>query len=141
MFNPSREQVRQFFFDTWARYRAGTPLAGLENVGLDVILLHPEYHAALEDRGRYADHEYSPEAGQTNPFLHMSLHLAIEEQLSIDQPPGIRAEFERIARARGDRHAALHAVLECLGEMLWQAQRDGAAPDSAAYLGCLQRTT
>jgi hypothetical protein len=138
MFNPSREQVRQFFFDTWARYRAGAPLAGLENVALEVILLHPEYHAALEQR--HADREYSPEAGQTNPFLHLSLHLAIEEQLSIDQPPGMRAEFERIARLSGDRHAALHAALECLGEMLWRAQRDGAAPDSAAYLDCLKRT-
>jgi hypothetical protein len=140
MFNPSREQVRQFFFDTWARYRVGAPLAGLENVTLEAILLHPEYHAALEHPERHADHEYSPEAGQTNPFLPLSLHLAIEEQLSIDQPPGMRAEFERIARLSGDRHAALHAALECLGEMLWRAQRDGAAPDSAAYLDCLKRT-
>jgi hypothetical protein len=140
MFNPSREQVRQFFFETWARYRSGAPLVGLENVALEVILLHPEYHAALEHPERHADHEYSPEAGQTNPFLHLSLHLAIEEQLSIDQPPGMRAEFERIARLSGDRHAALHAALECLGETLWRAQRDGAAPDSAAYLECLKRT-
>jgi len=138
MFNPSREQVRQFFFATWARYRAGAPLAGLENVALEVILLHPEYHAALEQR--HADHDYSPEAGQTNPFLHLSLHLAIEEQLAIDQPPGIRAEIKRITRARGERHAALHAALECLGETLWRAQREGAAPDSAAYFDCLKRT-
>ena len=140
MFNPSREQVRHFFFDTWAKYRTGAPLAGLESVALEVILLHPEYHAALENPGQHADFETSPEAGQTNPFLHLSLHLAIEEQLSIDQPPGLRAEFERIAMVRGDRHAALHAALECLGEMLWRAQRDSAAPDSAAYLECLKRT-
>jgi hypothetical protein len=140
MFNPSREQARRLFFDAWRKYREKKPMVGLENVALDVVLLHPEYHAALDDPQRYAGRDYGPEAGQTNPFLHMSLHLAIEEQISIDQPPGIRSEFERIALARGDRHAALHAVLECLGETLWRAQRDGAPPDGAAYLECLKKS-
>jgi hypothetical protein len=140
MFNPSREQARRLFFDAWRKYREKKPMAGLENVALDVVLLHPEYHAALDDPQRYAERDYGPEDGQTNPFLHMSLHLAIEEQISIDQPPGIRSEFERIALARGDRHAALHAVLECLGETLWRAQRDGAPPDGAAYLECLKKS-
>jgi Domain of unknown function (DUF1841) len=140
MFGPSREQARRFFFDTWAKHRERKPLVGLENVALDVMLLHPEYHSALDDPERHAQQDYAPEAGQSNPFLHMSLHVAIEEQLSIDQPPGIRAEFERIVAARTDRHAALHAVLECLGETLWRAQREGAAPDAAAYLECLRRT-
>jgi Domain of unknown function (DUF1841) len=139
MFSPSREQARRFFFDTWAKHRERKPLVGLENVALDVMLLHPEYHSTLDDPERHADRDYAPEAGQSNPFLHMSLHVAIEEQLSIDQPPGIRAEFERIATARADRHAALHAVLECLGETLWRAQRDGTAPDAAAYLECLRK--
>ena len=140
MFNPSREQARRLVFDAWRKYREKKPMVGLENVALDVVLLHPEYHAALDDPQRYAERDYGPEAGQTNPFLHMSLHLAIEEQISIDQPPGIRSEFERIALARGDRHAALHAVLECLGETLWRAQRDGAPPDGAAYLECLKKS-
>jgi hypothetical protein len=140
MFNPSREQARRLFFDAWRKYREKKPMAGLENVALDVVLLHPEYHAALDDPQRYAERDNGPEDGQTNPFLHMSLHLAIEEQISIDQPPGIRSEFERIALARGDRHAALHAVLECLGETLWRAQRDGAPPDGAAYLECLKKS-
>jgi len=139
MFNPSREQARRLFFDAWRKYREKKPMVGLENVALDVVLLHPEYHAALDDPQRNAERDYGPEAGQTNPFLHMSLHLAIEEQISIDQPPGIRSEFERIARARGDRHDALHALLECLGETLWRAQRDGAPPDGAAYLECLKK--
>ena len=138
MFTPSREEVRQFFFDAWAKYRSGRPLVGLETVALDVILAHPEYRQALEDPGQI-QHDYSVEAGAPNPFLHMSLHLAIEEQLSIDQPPGLRAEFERIAAKRGDRHAALHAVLECLGETVWRSQREGAAPDAAAYLECVKR--
>ncbi len=140
MFNPSRHQARQFFFDAWSKYREKRPLAGLENVALDVILLHPEYQAMLGDPEGQGARDYTPESGRTNPFLHMGLHLAIEEQLSIDQPPGIRTEFERLTRAHGDRHEALHAVLECLAEMLWRAQRDSAAPDALAYLECLKKT-
>jgi hypothetical protein len=139
MFNPTREQVRSFFFDAWKKYRDKTPLVGLESTAVEVILAHPEYREALEQPERHADREYTPEDGQSNPFLHMSLHLAVEEQLSIDQPPGIKAEFERIARAKQDRHEALHAVLECLGETLWRAQRGAAPPDAEAYLDCLKR--
>lgn len=139
MFAPSREQVRQFFFDTWAKYRAGTPLQGMEAIALGVILLHPEYHAVLEARERSAERDYTPEMGQTNPFLHMSLHLAIEEQLTIDQPAGVRAAFEGILHKSDNRHDALHAALECLGEMVWKSQRDGAPPDPKGYLECLRR--
>jgi hypothetical protein len=139
MFNPSREQVRNFFFDAWRKYREGQPLAGLETVALEVMLLHSEYHHVLDDPDRFLDREYTPEDGATNPFLHLSLHVAIEEQLAIDQPPGIRAEFERLLADRGDRHDALHVVLECLGETVWQAQASRAVPDGAAYLECVRR--
>jgi Domain of unknown function (DUF1841) len=139
VFNPSRDQARNFLFDAWRKFREHAPLEGLETVAVDVLLLHPEYHPILDDPDRFLDRDYVPEQGQSNPFLHMSLHLAIEEQLAIDQPPGIRAEFERILATRGDRHDALHAVLECLGETIWRAQRDRAAPDGEAYLECLRR--
>jgi hypothetical protein len=139
MFNPSREQVRQFFFDTWQRYRSGAPVQGLQTVAIDVILAHPEYHALLEAPEKHADREWSPEQGETNPFLHMSLHLALEEQRSIDQPPGVRATLDQLEARLGDRHAALHVALDCLGETVWRAQRDGAAPDQEAYLDCLRR--
>jgi len=139
VFDPSREQVRGFFFDAWRKYREGRPLEGLETVAVEVMLLHPEYHHALDDPDRFLDRDYTPENGQANPFLHLSLHVAIEEQLAIDQPPGIRAEFERILADRGDRHDALHAVLDCLGEVVWAAQRTRAAPDGVAYLECLRR--
>ena len=139
MFAPSREQARRFLFDLWRRYRAGQPLAGLEQTALGVILLHPEYHPILEAPGRYLERDYSPEAGEPNPFLHLSLHLAVAEQLSIDQPAGIRGEYQRIRQALGSEHDALHALLECLGETLWQAQRIGGAPDERVYLDCLQR--
>jgi len=138
MYAPTRDEARRFLFDTWAKYRAGQPLTGLENTAIPVLLAHPEYHPILDDRSRYAEHDYTPESAELNPFLHLSLHLAVEEQLSIDQPPGIRAEFERLC-ARKDEHTAKHELLECLGEVLWQAQRDRTAPDAEAYLACLRR--
>jgi hypothetical protein len=139
MFSPTRDQVREFFFSAWRKYRETAPLEGLETIAVGVMLLHPEYHAILDDPDRFLDRDYVPEDGHANPFLHLSLHLAIEEQLAIDQPPGIRAEVARITAARGDRHAALHAALECLGETVWRAQRERSTPDAEAYLDCLRR--
>jgi hypothetical protein len=136
MFTPSRDEVREMFFGAWRKYREGLPLAGIEAAALDVILQHPEYHAVLEARSRTRDKDYTDE---TNPFLHMSLHLALEEQLSIDQPPGIAHRLQALVSKFHDRHEALHQGLECLAEMLWRAQRDGTPPDAAAYLSCLER--
>jgi hypothetical protein len=136
MFNPSRQQVRDSFFGTWRKYRAGEPLAGIETIVLDVILAHPEYHAVLNEPDRYRERDYVDEG---NPFLHMSLHVALEEQLSIDQPPGIASRFQALLRRLGDRHAALHEALECLAETVWRSQRDNAPPNSDAYLECLER--
>ena len=139
MFAPSRDQARQFFFDTWRKYSGKEPLQGLEALALDVILMHPEYHALLDAPERTGQRDYTPDMGQTNPFLHLSLHLALEEQRSIDQPQGIRAALDALDARRGDRHQALHTALECLGEMLWDAQRNGRPPDAARYLQCLAR--
>jgi hypothetical protein len=136
MFDPTREQVRELFFGTWQKYRAGQPLAGMEALALEVILHHPEYHEALGDPGRTRDRDYVDES---NPFLHMSLHLALEEQLSIDQPPGIVRHFELLVSKLQDRHEALHHALECLAETVWRSQRDSAPPDANAYLECLAR--
>ena len=136
MFDPSREQVRDTFFGAWRKYRAGEPLAGIETIALDVILAHPEYHAVLSDPERYREKDYVDEG---NPFLHMSLHVALEEQLSIDQPPGIAACFQALLQHHGERHEALHEAIECLAETVWRAQRDRAAPDAAAYLECLRK--
>ena len=122
------------FFATWRKYRAGEPLAGIETIALQVILLHAEYHQILDLPERYRDRDYVDES---NPFLHMSLHLALEEQLSIDQPPGIRVAWDQLLERWGDRHEALHQALECLAEMVWRAQREHAPPDAAAYLDCL----
>jgi hypothetical protein len=136
VFNPSREEVRDLFFATWRKYRAGEPLAGIEALALEAILLHPEYHGLLSDPARHREREYVDE---TNPFLHMSLHIALLEQLSIDQPPGIALLFEKLLAVKGDRHDALHAALDCLAETVWRSQRDGLPPDAPAYLACLEK--
>ena len=136
MFDPSREQVRETFFAAWRKYRAGEPLVGVETIALDVILAHSEYHALLNDAERYREKDYVDEA---NPFLHMSLHVALEEQLSIDQPPGIAERFRALVQRHGERHKALHEAIECLAETVWRAQRDKLPPDAAAYLECLER--
>ena len=139
MFTPSRDEARRFLTEAWAKHRARAPLSALETMAAGLIALHPEYHAFVENPEQFVDRDWRPESGEPNPFLHLSLHLAVAEQLGIDQPPGIRAQFERLRAARGDEHAALHAVLECLGEVIWSAQRHGTAPDAALYLACLER--
>ncbi len=139
MFSPSREEARRFLIDAWRKSRAGVPTSDLERLAARLVALHPEYHAILDSPEQHAHRDFAPESGDVNPFLHLSLHLAVAEQLAIDQPPGIKAHFERIRAARGDEHAALHAVLECLGEVIWAAQRHGTPPDARLYLDCLAR--
>jgi hypothetical protein len=140
VFNPSRDQAREFLFEVWRKHHAREPLTPLEALTLDVLLRHPEYHAVLEDRERYLERDWKPEGGETNPFLHLQMHLAIEEQLSIDQPPGIRDAVQALARARDSEHDARHVVMECLAEVIWQAQRNGAGFDNTAYLDCVKRS-
>jgi hypothetical protein len=139
MFNPGRDEVRRFFFDTWRKHQAHEVMTPLEMQALDWVLEHPQYHALLSDAENNLGRDYLPEFGEVNPFLHLSLHLSVTEQVSIDQPPGIRAQYERLARKHGSLHEAAHDVLECLGEMVWKSQRDGMPPDGAAYLECVKR--
>lgn len=139
MFNPSRDQARQFLIDAWKKRIESLPATPLETLAADIVALHPEYHVLLESGADALARDWTPEDGSMNPFLHLSMHLAIEEQLSIDQPPGIRAIFESRRSQYGDQHAALHDILECLGETLWRAQRDRVPLDGAAYLDCIRR--
>ena len=139
MFNPSRDQARRFFIDAWTKRRQSLPATPLEMLAADLLALHPEYHALFDGGAEAIAREWTPADGETNPFLHLSLHLAIEEQLSIDQPPGIRAAFESRLSRHGERHAALHDILDCLGETLWRASKDRAPPDGNAYLDCIRR--
>jgi hypothetical protein len=139
MFNPSRDQARQFLFDAWAKHKQSAPLTDLEKIALAVISRHPEYHRILDAPERYLARDYLPEFGETNPFLHMSMHLAIEEQLSINQPTGVVDLYQSLCQRLGDAHAAQHEMMDCLGEMIWHAQRNGTGPDAAIYLGCMRR--
>ncbi|MEI6738044.1 MAG: DUF1841 family protein [Pseudomonadota bacterium] len=139
MFNPSRDQARDFFFEAWRKYRANEPLTALETIAVELIAAHPEYHTVLENRDKYVDRDYSPEAGATNPFLHLSMHLSIREQISINQPAGVRAQHVRLSQKCGSPLDAEHAMMDCLGEMIWQAQRNGTGPDPAIYFSCLEK--
>ena len=137
MFNPSREQVRQFFTEAWTKHRQTSVLTPLESMAVDWISRHPEYHDVLEDPDA-VNADFTVEAGQTNPFLHLSMHLAISEQLSIDQPPGIKAAHDQLLRTR-DPHEAAHEIMECLGEVVWEAQRLGKPLSNDAYLDLIRR--
>ena len=139
MFNPTRDQARQFYFAAWKKFRDHAPLTDLEAIAVELMGRHPEYHAILDAPERNQDRDWRPEQGETNPFLHLSMHLAISEQLSIDQPVGVKSRYEKLRAALGDEHAAQHAVMDCLAEMIWTAQRYHQPPDGAAYLACMEK--
>ena len=139
MFTPSQHDVRRFFCQTWRKRRDGLPLTPLEMMASDWVAQHPEYDADLSDEAAALSASYTVEEGRTNPFLHLSMHLSITEQVSIDQPPGIRQAFELLAARRASVHDAQHEVMECLGEMVWQSQRSGLPPDGEAYIEAVRR--
>jgi Domain of unknown function (DUF1841) len=139
VFNPSRNESRDFFFNLWAKSRSDEALTPLESAALAILLEHPEYHEVIGNPEKYRDRTWTPEGGEPNPFLHLALHLAIDEQVSIDQPPGIREGVRTLASRLDSEHDARHVVMECLAEMIWQAQRNGTGFDNARYLECIAR--
>ena len=139
IFNPSRDEVREFFFNAWSQFKAQKSLTDLEKIALGIINMHPEYHAILDAPAQYKSQQYFPELGETNPFLHMSLHLSILEQISINQPTGITDIYQRLKLKHRDEHDAQHTILECLGEAIWQAQRNNTALDANFYVQLLQQ--
>ena len=139
MFAPSQADVRHFFVEARRKRDQRLPLTPLETIAADWIDAHPEYRADLADAGTATAAQYPAEGGRENPFLHLSMHLSISEQLSIDQPAGIRAAVESLAARLGSAHAAQHEAMECLGRMLWEAQRSGRPPDGEAYVECVRR--
>ena len=144
MFNPSQEDVRRFFCETFAKARRGAPLEAIETIAAQWMEEHPEYHTEFADADVAVAKIYETAASgqdgsRTNPFLHLSMHLSISEQCSIDQPRGIRQAVELLAQKRNSLHQAHHAAMECLGTMLWESQRAGRPPDGNAYISCVQR--
>lgn len=139
MFTPSQHDVRQFFCETYRKHRTNEILTPMEAIARDCVVQHPEYADTLADSELALAADYSVEQGQSNPFLHLSMHLSIVEQISIDQPPGIRAAFLALAQRLGSEHDAHHQIMECLGEMIWTSQRSGLPPDGEAYIECVKR--
>ncbi len=138
MFNPSQDEVRRFFCGVLAKHDAGQPMDALETLAGQWLEDHPEYRPDLKDADTAVARRYDGHDG-TNPFLHLSMHLSISEQCSIDQPRGIRQAVELLAARRGSLHDAHHEAMECLGTMLWESQRSGRPPDGQAYVECVQK--
>jgi len=136
-FTQDRDKLRQAWADIWRKAQSGEPLDPLSQQVAEVIREHPQYHAILE-QGRLGG-EYLPEMGQTNPFLHMGMHLALREQISTDRPAGIAHIHRQLTLRHGSAHEAEHMMMACLAEALWQAQRHQQPPDEQAYLRCLQK--
>lgn len=139
MFSPSQHDVRRFFCDTFRKSREQLVLTPLEVIAADWIRQHPEYDTDLADIDHALQASYSVDQGQANPFLHLSMHLSIAEQISVDQPPGIRQVFQILARKFQSEHEAHHEIMECLGEMIWNSQRTGLPPDGQAYIEALKK--
>jgi len=140
MFFPqNRDDIRQVYIKTWQKIQATTPLEPLESLIADVIQQHPEYHNLLNNAQAAVGNDFSPESGGENPFVHMGLHIAIREQLSIDQPQGICTIYAQLLSQHRDAHAVEHGIMECLGDMVWHAQRNQQAPNEQRYLRCLRK--
>lgn len=139
MFNPSQADVRRFFCQTYAKHSGKQILSPLENIAARWIVEHPEYHGDLSDETAALDKHYPPEGGRSNPFLHLSMHLSISEQVQADLPEGLKPAYAGALAKIGDPHSAHHAIMEVLGTVLWQAQRQQTTPDMAAFVAGVQR--
>lgn len=140
VYSHDRSTNRRVFVEAWRKAQAGASLDSLEQRIVSLIARHPEYRAAFCDDDDVLARDWLPELGEVNPFLHLSLHLAVLDQVTIDQPVGIRKLFARlVAHQFGDTHAAEHQVMECLAEALWHSQRDGQTFRPKAYLKCIRR--
>lgn len=139
IYSQDRNQLRQVFFQVWEKHQAGETLDAMETILANIIQEHPEYHGLLAEKGKNLEKDYHPEMGETNPFLHLSLHIAIQEQLSIDQPPGIRELYQKLQNKLSDSHQVEHLIMDCLGEMIWKSQKYQTLPDQNEYLNCIKK--
>jgi hypothetical protein len=139
MFNPSQADVRRFFCDVYRKQRNGEAMEAIEVLTAQWMAEHPEFHADLADVDEALRRMAEPDSGPGNAFLHLSMHLSISEQCSIDQPPGVRQAVELLTARLDSLHEAHHQAMECLGQMVWESQRSGRPPDGHAYLEALRR--
>ncbi|NBW69000.1 MAG: DUF1841 family protein [Betaproteobacteria bacterium] len=139
MFQPSQADVRKFFCAVYAKWHTAQPMDALETLASQWVAEHPEYHADFANEAVALEKMYDVEDGKTNPFLHLSMHLSVSEQCSIDQPRGIRQAVELLTARRDSLHDAHHETMEALGKMIWESQRSGRPPDGQAYIDAVQR--
>lgn len=139
MFVQDRNQARNYFYQVWQKQKNKLPLEPVEAIISDVILEHPEYHHYLEEKEISAENDFSPEQNETNPFLHMGMHIALKEQVNANRPAGINDVFQKIISKSASVHDAEHKMMECLGRVLWEAQRSNTLPDEHEYLECLNK--
>lgn len=138
MFGNDRDSMRRYYLQCWQKFQQKQPLDALEQQIASVIAEHPEYHPLLEQNDTTLQRDYLPETGETNPFLHMGLHLGIREQVATNRPAGITELYQQLVIKYG-YHAAEHRMMDCLAESIWLAQRNQTTPDEAAYLECLKK--
>ncbi|MDN5849345.1 MAG: DUF1841 family protein, partial [Nitrococcus sp.] len=138
LFSQDRSELRRFYLEAWRKARARLPMAPMEQMVAEVVAEHPDYQPLLEDEAQILKREYRPENGETNPFLHMALHIALREQATTDRPHGIHRIHSALSQHYAGRTEAEHRMMDCLAEALWSAQRQGALPDETAYMACLE---
>lgn len=138
MFNPSKDQVRDFFCLAWKKHQDSGVLTPLESIAARWIIEHPEYHQLLNHPEEAKTQDFSVENGQTNPFLHLSMHMSLSEQTQIDQPVGIRQISRQLMIKLDSEHSAHHQMMECLGRVLWESSQTGNEPNLQSYIEELQ---
>lgn len=138
LFNQDRRELRRFYLEAWRKARANLPMAPMEQMVAEVVAEHPEYQPLLENAEQVLGRDYQPEQGETNPFLHMALHIALREQASIDRPSGVYHIHTALSQHFDGRTEAEHRMMDCLAEALWSAQRYNSLPDEVAYMACLK---
>jgi len=139
MFGNDRSGIRRVFTEAWRKQQTGEAMEPLEQLIAGIVGQHPEYHRLLEDPDGALDRDFLPEGGKTNPFLHLGMHISLQEQIGSNRPSGIALLYKQLLLKTGDAHQTEHQMMECLGQMLWQAQQAGQMPDEAAYLACVRR--
>lgn len=138
-FGQDRSQLRKVYFQSWDKFKNNRPMEPMESVIATLINLHPEYHDFFDNLEQNQDRDFTPETGQTNPFLHLGMHISIQEQLGTQRPPEIVSLYQSLCQKTGDAHEAEHRMMDCLGEMLWMAQKNQQAPDETTYLECIKK--
>lgn len=138
IFNQNRNEFRRFYMEVWRKAQAELPLSPMEQRVAAVEAEHPEYQPLLEDEQRALERDYHPEDGKINPFLHMSLHIALREQVAADRPSGINLIHTALSRHFVGALEAEHRMMDCLAEALWHGQRYNVPPDETAYMRCVK---